>query len=71
MGGGQKETPVRGQAQPGQDGRFATAAGTLILASGDGRGNALAHRLAPFAALDPATLTALWLLAARVWGATQ
>ena len=28
MGGGQKETPVRGQAQPGQDGRFATAAGT-------------------------------------------
>lgn len=27
MGGGQMETPARGQAQPGQDGRFAIAAG--------------------------------------------
>lgn len=27
MGGGQMETPVRGQAQPGQEGRYATAAG--------------------------------------------
>lgn len=27
MRGGQMETPARGQAQPGQDGRFATAAG--------------------------------------------
>ncbi len=30
---------------------------------------ALAHRLAPFAALDPATLAALGLVAARLWGA--
>jgi len=50
---------------------YAIAAGKPNIASGDGRGNALAHRLAPFAALDPATLTALWLLAARVWGAMQ
>ena len=27
MSGGQMETPARGQAQPGQDGRLATAAG--------------------------------------------
>ena len=27
MSGGQIKTPVRGQAQPGQDNRFATAAG--------------------------------------------
>ena len=35
MGGGQMETPARGQAQPGQDGRFATAAGTLSLSQAD------------------------------------
>jgi hypothetical protein len=37
MGGGQDETPARGQAQPGQDGRFATAAGTCKIAQGKGR----------------------------------
>lgn len=31
MSGGQIETPARGQAQPGQDGRFATAAGTSTI----------------------------------------
>lgn len=34
MGGGHMETPARGQAQPGQDGRLATAAGTLNIAQG-------------------------------------
>jgi hypothetical protein len=37
MGGGQMETPARGQAQPGQDGRFATAAGTCKIAHGKRR----------------------------------
>jgi len=37
MSGGQKETPARGQAQPGQDGRFATAAGTCRVAQPKGR----------------------------------
>jgi len=36
MGGGQKETPVRGQAQPGQDSRFATVAGTSTIAQAQG-----------------------------------
>jgi len=36
MTGGKLKTPARGQAQPGQDGRSATAAGTCNLAqSGD------------------------------------
>jgi len=30
------ETPARGQAQPGQDGRFATAAGTCTVSQGNG-----------------------------------
>jgi len=36
MGGGQMETPVRGQAQPGQDGRLAIAAGTCKVAQNTG-----------------------------------
>ena len=32
MGGGQMKTPARWQAQPGQEGRFATAASTLEIA---------------------------------------
>lgn len=32
MSGGQMEIPARGQAQPGQDGRFAIAAGTCKIA---------------------------------------
>jgi hypothetical protein len=35
MGGGQMETPARGQAQPGQDGRFANAAGILNIAQAE------------------------------------
>ena len=49
----------------------ATAAGTPNIATGDAGGNALALRLAPFAALDPAALAALGLAAARFWGAAQ
>jgi hypothetical protein len=47
----------------------ATAAGFPTITSHDGRDNALAHHLAPFAALDPATLAGLGLVAARLWGA--
>jgi hypothetical protein len=36
MGGGQKETPVRGQAQPGQDSRLDSAAGSCIIARAQG-----------------------------------
>jgi len=50
---------------------YAIAAGKPNVASCDGRGNALAHRLAPIGALDPATLAALGLVAARLWGAAQ
>lgn len=49
----------------------ATAAGSLNLATRGGCGNALAHRFAPFAALDPAALAALGLVAGRLWGAVQ
>lgn len=37
MGGGQMETPARREPQPGQDGRFATAAGTCKIAQAKGR----------------------------------
>jgi hypothetical protein len=37
MDGGQMETPARLEPQPGQDGRFATAAGTCKLAQGKAR----------------------------------
>jgi hypothetical protein len=47
----------------------AMAAGAPIIANGDSGGNALALRLAPFAALDPAMLAALGLVAARLGGA--
>ena len=36
MGGGQVKTPARGQAQPGQEGRYATAAGTPRIAQSTG-----------------------------------
>jgi len=49
----------------------ATAAGTSNLSPDAQRGNALALHLAPFAALDPAALAALGLVAARLWGAVQ
>ena len=35
MGGGQMGTPARGQAQPGLENRFATAAGTSKIASSE------------------------------------
>lgn len=70
MGGGKLETPARGQARPGKDGRVVNAAGTNNLTSDALRGNALAHRVAPFAAnLDPATLAAIGLAGARIWDA--
>lgn len=34
MGGGQNETPARGQAQPGHGNRYANAAGTSKIAQG-------------------------------------
>ncbi|WP_237063111.1 winged helix domain-containing protein [Loktanella sp. M215] len=37
MGGGQNETPVRGQAQPGLDNRYATAADTQNIAHPKGQ----------------------------------
>jgi len=37
MGGGQNETPARGQAQPGQGNRYAEAAGTLNITQGKAR----------------------------------
>lgn len=37
MGGGQIETPARGQAQPGQEGHKANAAGTCKIAQAKGR----------------------------------
>jgi hypothetical protein len=37
MGGGQNETPARGQAQPGQDGHKTNAAGTCKIAQTKGR----------------------------------
>jgi len=64
MGGGQKETPVRRQAQPGQDGRFATAAGTCTIAQNQNLRQASRLRLAY--GLTEAHALALAFL---VWGA--
>jgi len=64
MGGGQKETPVRGQAQPGQDGRFATAAGTLTITENHNLRQALRLRLA-YGLTEAHSLA----LASLVWGA--
>ena len=73
MGGGQMETPERGEPQPGQDGRLATAAGIPNIAQGTARAkadNLTRHSLALLAAsLDPAALAALGLVGARIWGA--
>lgn len=71
MGGGQLKTPARREPQPGQDGRFATAAGNLNLAQGKARAKrAGLYHITPFAAsLDPAALAALGLAGARIWGA--
>ncbi len=54
MSGGQKETPARGQAQPGQDGRLAIAAGILKVAQKKNLRQALRLRMA---------------LASLIWGA--
>jgi len=69
MGGGQELTRNLREQEPGRDSRQANAAGNLNIATHDGRGNALAGHLAPFAAIDPAALTALGLAGARIWGA--
>jgi len=64
MGGGQKETPVRGQAQPGQDGRFATAAGTCNLTQNQNLRQAYRLRLA-YGSTEAHALA----LASLIWGA--
>ena len=43
MCGGEMETPVRGQAQPGQDGRFAAAAGNQSIPEGKARAKTAAQ----------------------------
>ena len=64
MGGGQMETPARGQAQPGQDGRLATAAGTLNIAQTTNIRQALRLRMAyGFTEAQALALTSL------IWGA--
>jgi hypothetical protein len=63
------ESPGALAGATGAGGRHANAADCPTIASHDGRGNALAHHLAPFAAsLDPALLAALGLAGARMWG---
>lgn len=47
----------------------AIAPGNLKISPCDGHCNALALRIAPFAALDPAALAAIGLVVARLWGA--
>ena len=64
MGGGQKETPVRGQAQPGQDGRLAVAAGTCTVTENHNLRQALRLRVA-FGLTEALALA----LASVVWGA--
>lgn len=64
MGGGQMETPARLQAQPGQDGRFATAAGTLSIAQPKDLRQALRLRMA-YGLTEAQALA----LASLIWGA--
>jgi len=64
MGGGQMETPARLQAQPGQEGRFATAAGTCNLTQNQNPRRALRLRMS--CGLTEANALAL---ASLVWGA--
>lgn len=70
-GKGNPGAPVGGATGAGMP-CFAEAAGTRNLSPDALHGNALARHLAPFAAaLDPATLAALGLVATRLWGALQ
>jgi hypothetical protein len=72
MGGGHEMARFLREQEPGRGSRHAKAAGNPIIATGDSGGNALALRLAPFAAtLDPAALAALGLVAARLWEVVQ
>jgi hypothetical protein len=64
MGGGQMETPVRGQAQPGQDGRLATAAGTFHIAQTKDLRQALRLRM-----VYELTEAQALALASLIWGA--
>ena len=59
MLGGQNKTPARGQAQPGQDGRLATAAGNLNLTQAKGNAKrAGLYRVTPSDGSDPFTIEA-------------
>jgi hypothetical protein len=79
MGGGHEETPRGWRADTGRDSHKAEAAGIINIAQGKGcaKRSGLYHvtpeggePLATFAAtLDPATLAALGLAGARIWGA--
>lgn len=62
MSGGQMKTPARGQAQPGQEGRLATAAGFLKVAQSTLERQA--YRLHLTHGLTEASVNAL---AALVW----
>jgi selenocysteine lyase/cysteine desulfurase len=64
MGGGQVKTPGRREPQPGQDGRFATAAGTCNLIQNHNLRQALRLRMA--FGLTEAQANAL---ASLIWGA--
>jgi len=64
MGGGQMETPRGWQADTGQDGRFATAAGTCNLTQNQNLRQALRLRVAH--GLTEAHALAL---ASLIWGA--
>ncbi len=58
MSGEQMETPERGQAQPGQDGRFATAAGTCKLEHGKGPEKRAGHYQVTPEGREPFTIEA-------------
>ncbi len=68
MGGGQMETPARGQAQPGQESHKANAAGRLSL-SYEGRDrNVFAQRIARLRAHFGLTPRQAALVARMAWG---
>lgn len=66
MGGGQNGTPARGQAQPGQMGRYAIAAGHFCIAQTTINRQALRLRWA-YGLTEAQANT----LAALIWGAGQ
>lgn len=64
MSGGQKETPARGQAQPGQESRLATAAGFPSVAHLQNIRQAMRLRMA-YGLTEAQALA----LASLIWGA--